>query len=79
MDKDKDAMAGKETKEERHAMQDWRKIFQKKIVTAEEALKLVKNGDRVVFGHACGEPTCLVEALVARAPVSCRLYIQDHP
>ncbi|HAJ26961.1 MAG TPA: 4-hydroxybutyrate CoA-transferase [Syntrophus sp. (in: bacteria)] len=49
-------------------MQDWRKIFQKKVVTAEEALKLVKNGDRVVFGHACGEPTCLVEALVARAP-----------
>jgi len=27
----------------------------------------VKDGDRVVVGHACGEPPTLVEALVARA------------
>lgn len=32
------------------------------------ALKQVKNGDRVVVGHACGEPPTLVDALVARAP-----------
>ena len=32
------------------------------------ALKQVKDGDRVVVGHACGEPPTLVDALVARAP-----------
>jgi len=30
-------------------------------------LKQVKDGDRVVVGHACGEPPALVESLVARA------------
>jgi 4-hydroxybutyrate CoA-transferase len=44
------------------------KPYRKKIVTAERALKNVRNGDRVVLGHACGEPSTLVEALVARAP-----------
>jgi 4-hydroxybutyrate CoA-transferase len=37
-------------------------------MSAEMALKQVKNGDRVVVGHACGEPPTLVDALVARAP-----------
>ena len=37
-------------------------------MSAEEALKKVENNDRVVLGHACGEPPTLVEALVARAP-----------
>lgn len=38
-----------------------------KFVSAEQALKAVKSGDRVVTGHACGEPQALVAALVARA------------
>jgi len=37
-------------------------------MSAETALKQVKSGDRVVVGHACGEPPTLVDALVARAP-----------
>jgi len=37
-------------------------------MTAAEAVKQVKDGDRVVLGHACGEPPTLVEALVARGP-----------
>lgn len=37
-------------------------------MTADTALKQVKDGDRVVVGHACGEPPTLVDALVARAP-----------
>jgi len=37
-------------------------------MSAEAALKQVKDGDRVVVGHACGEPPTLVDALVARAP-----------
>ena len=38
-----------------------------KFVSAAEALRAVKSGDRVVVGHATGEPQALVEALVARA------------
>jgi 4-hydroxybutyrate CoA-transferase len=49
-------------------MNDWKRTYAKKIMSAAEALKQVKDGDRVVVGHACGEPPTLVEALVARAP-----------
>jgi 4-hydroxybutyrate CoA-transferase len=31
------------------------------------AVRCIKSGDRVVTGHACGEPVALVEAMVARA------------
>jgi 4-hydroxybutyrate CoA-transferase len=47
---------------------DWRKVYKDKIVTAEEAVQSIRSGDRVVVGHACGEPAALVEAMVARAP-----------
>lgn len=43
-------------------------MYQNKIVSAEQAVQVVKSGDRVVTGHACGEPSALVEALVTRAP-----------
>lgn len=49
-------------------MNDWRTRFHHKLVSAQEAVKQVKSGDRVVIAHACGEPSSLVEALVARAP-----------
>ncbi len=49
-------------------MTDWRNVYKDKIVTAEEAVQSIKSGDRVVVGHACGEPAALVEAMVARAP-----------
>jgi 4-hydroxybutyrate CoA-transferase len=49
-------------------MSDWKQKYAKKIMTAAEAVKQVKDGDRVVVGHACGEPPTLVEALVARGP-----------
>ncbi|MDR3564919.1 MAG: acetyl-CoA hydrolase/transferase C-terminal domain-containing protein [Negativicutes bacterium] len=49
-------------------MKDWRTLYSEKLVSAEQALLSVKSGNRVVIGHACGEPPTLVEALVARAP-----------
>ena len=49
-------------------MNKWRDLYQSKIVSAEQAVKHIQSGDRVVIGHACGEPPTLVEALVARAP-----------
>jgi 4-hydroxybutyrate CoA-transferase len=46
---------------------NWRDYYQSRITTASEAVKIVKSGNRVVLGHACGEPQLIVDALVARA------------
>jgi 4-hydroxybutyrate CoA-transferase len=46
---------------------DWKSDYTSKVVSAAEAMKVVKSGDRVVFAHACGEPLELVDELVARA------------
>lgn len=48
-------------------MKHWKESYQHKIVSAEEAIGHIKSGNRVVTGHACGEPQALIEALVARA------------
>ncbi len=36
-------------------------------MSATEAVKAIKSGDRVVIGHACGEPQTLVAAMMDRA------------
>ena len=43
------------------------KQYKKKVRTAQDAVKIVKSGNRVVFSHACGEPRLLPGALVKRA------------
>jgi 4-hydroxybutyrate CoA-transferase len=48
-------------------MTTWRSKYRRKIVSTEAALKAVRSGDRVVLGHAAGEPQALTKALVARA------------
>ena len=45
----------------------WQEYYQSRTTTAEQAVKIVKSGDRVVLGHACGEPQLIVQALVDRA------------
>jgi len=47
---------------------DWKQEYKNRLCSADEALQVVKSGDRVVFAHATGEPLDLVDALVARAP-----------
>lgn len=49
-------------------MSQWQNKYKNKLVSAAEAVRCIKSGDRVVTGHACGEPSALVEAMVARAP-----------
>lgn len=49
-------------------MNNWRSLVQSKLVAAGQAVQNIQSGDRVVTGHACGEPAALIEALVARAP-----------
>jgi 4-hydroxybutyrate CoA-transferase len=48
-------------------MKNWQEDYKRKITTAQEAVKLVKSGDRITFSHACGEPRTLPAELVKRA------------
>lgn len=43
---------------------DWKTIYKERLKTAEEAVKLIQSGDRVVVGHAVGEPVYLVDKMV---------------
>lgn len=43
---------------------DWKKYYKERCITAEEAAKKVKSGDRVVFGHAVGEPSEIADEMV---------------
>lgn len=46
---------------------NWHDYYDQHLTTPAEAVKVIKSGDRVVNAHACGEPKCLVEAMVDRA------------
>ncbi|MGI6713269.1 MAG: acetyl-CoA hydrolase/transferase family protein [Bacillota bacterium] len=46
---------------------DWQNYYKERIVTANEAVKEIHSGYRVVLGHACGEPQLLPVAMVERA------------
>lgn len=45
---------------------DWRQEYKRKTCRADQAVRAVQPGDRVVVQHACGEPQHLVAALMAR-------------
>lgn len=44
---------------------DFQEIYKSKVVSAKEAVQKIKSGDRVVLGHAVGEPTTVIEAMVS--------------
>jgi 4-hydroxybutyrate CoA-transferase len=46
----------------------WIENYRSKIQTADEALRAVKSGDRVLLHQGCAEPEELVQALLRRAP-----------
>lgn len=46
---------------------DWKTHYNDHKMTAEQAVQHIHSGDRVVIGHACGEPSFLVDAMVANA------------
>ncbi len=48
-------------------MVDWREGYQRKLVSAEEAVAVIRSGDRVFLQGGCGVPQRLEAALVARA------------
>jgi acyl-CoA hydrolase len=49
-------------------MQQWIESYRSKIKTADEALKVLKSGDRVLLHQGCSEPEDLVAAMLRRAP-----------
>ncbi|MCC8074094.1 MAG: 4-hydroxybutyrate CoA-transferase [Clostridiales bacterium] len=42
----------------------WKEIYESKLVSAEEAVSCIHDGDKVVTGFGCGEPYYLERALV---------------
>jgi acyl-CoA hydrolase/RimJ/RimL family protein N-acetyltransferase len=42
---------------------DWRTDYNKKVQSAEKAMRLIRRGHRVFIGSGCGEPQHLVQAL----------------
>lgn len=45
-------------------MPDWRYEYSQKVTSKDKAITQIKSEDSVVFGHAAGEPTTLVDELV---------------
>lgn len=46
---------------------DWKKTYESRLTSPEEAVKLIKSGDKVVFAHDVSEPPILVDALCKNA------------
>ena len=46
---------------------DWKKIYESRKCSADEAVKLIKSGNKVVLSHGVSEPVALVEAMVKNA------------
>ena len=42
----------------------WQEIYEQRKMTAEEAIKLIHSGDRVVIAHATGVPLAITDVLV---------------
>ncbi|MFX1350373.1 MAG: acetyl-CoA hydrolase/transferase family protein [Promethearchaeota archaeon] len=45
-------------------MNDWREEYKNKITSVDKAIKVIESGDRLVVGHAAGEPIVLLDELV---------------
>lgn len=43
---------------------NWKEAYTSKLRSMEDAVKIIKSGDRVVIGHAVGEPIRLTDAMV---------------
>ena len=42
----------------------WKEIYESRIMPCEEAIKLIKSGDRILLGHAVGIPTDITDVMV---------------
>ena len=44
-------------------MEPWKQRFAPKLVSAEEAVAHLKNGDRIYLGSMCSEPRTIIRAM----------------
>ncbi len=45
----------------------WQDVYNSKLMSAGEAVSYIRSNERVVIGHACGEPVYLVDAMADNA------------
>lgn len=45
-------------------MKDWESKYKKRVISIEKAIQQIVSRNRVVIGHAAGEPVPLVDELV---------------
>ena len=59
----------------------FKELYQSKKMDADQALNLIRSGDRVVVGHACAEPSYLLDVLTEKAEQyeNCLLYTSPSP
>ena len=48
-------------------MSDWKTIYREKLCTADEAVRLIRDGERVLVGGVAARPEELIRALVRNA------------
>ena len=48
------------------SLMTWQDIYQSRLIPLKESAKLIKSGDRVIVGSACGTPEGLIDALLER-------------
>lgn len=44
---------------------NWKEVYNSKLVSGKEAVSKIKSGNRVIIGHAVGEPSMLIDEMVA--------------
>lgn len=47
-------------------MDDWQAIYKSRLMTADDAVKKIRNGDTVVLSFGCGEPRGIQDAMLRR-------------
>jgi len=58
---------------------DWQEEYKRKLTTPEEAVKIVKSGDRVAIGGSIDEPEILPDALyLPESVLRARVYGPPH-
>ena len=45
----------------------WQQYYSERLINPRQAAQIIKSGDRLVFGHAVGEPSALIQAIVDHA------------
>lgn len=43
---------------------DWKEVYNERLCSANEAVRKIHSGDRVSLGHAVGEPTYIIDAMM---------------